>query len=88
MPPPSRLAHTVVTLQQRTPVTGQAVTDPLVWRRRAESEVARGGEALLAASRERESLLSCSLHEMGSTMAAREEEWAGREEAFRRQVGL
>ncbi|MEW5302309.1 MAG: hypothetical protein WDW36_005109 [Sanguina aurantia] len=53
---------------------------------RAESEAARGGEALLAASRERESLLSSSLHEMGSTMAAREEEWAGREEAFRRQL--
>ena len=50
---------------------------------RAESEAARGGAELLAASRERELALMASLAEMRDLLAAHDNELALKEDSFR-----
>ena len=54
---------------------------------RLEGEAAKGSEALLAASQEREATLAASLQELRSAMGDLADEAADREDALRRQVG-
>ena len=54
---------------------------------RLEGEAAKGSEALLAASQEREATLAASLQELRGAMGDLADEAADREDALRRQVG-
>ncbi len=51
-----------------------------------ESEAAKGSEALLAASQEREAALASSLQELRGAMGDMADEAADKEDALRRQV--